>query len=526
MPIPQVPSNRTVAPAVDVDFPYPWEPVNGVDDSALGNDWFFTLDHTGTVIRLTAPRQQDTAPLSGVLGHRLFTLIDPDEAEGAMAATALRTRRGFQGLRACVVLPDGIERRVRISATARDGGMRCAVTDVTEFIGLERDLAVARRLERIFRAAMSATPVNLAITDVNQPDGPLIFVNDAFVETTGYPAEEVIGRNCRFLQGPGTDQGTVDAMRRAIAEERRHHCEILNYRKDGTPFWNALDLAPVRGPNGEVEAYVGVQLDVTADRKRRESQQQRQRLESLGRLAGGIAHELNNVLQPALLLPALIAQALPENAVEERGHLTTITESTRQARDVVREVLAFGRRHGAGEEPTPFGPALNGALEFVRNLVPPSVVMRRRGLEAPDLDVPVILSDVGLRQVMTNLILNAADAMERKGVVTISAGIVDDHVEVRVEDTGCGMAPDVLRQAFDPFFTTKSLGAGTGLGLSTVFGMVERWFGSVTASSFPGGGSRFTIRLPIHQASEARLESLSSSSSTDQTRSVSWRTSS
>lgn len=344
-------------------------------------------------------------------------------------------------------------------------------------------------------AAIEASHVSVTIADMTQPDAPLIFANEAFLQTTGYDRQEIIGRNCRFLQGEDTDPKAVEAMRSAISAGERLRVDLLNYRKSGEPFWNALHLSPVREADGSVSAYVGVQHDVTQVRANREAEQHRQRIEALGRMAGGLAHELNNMLQPLLTLPELVAEALPADAIEARADLAVMQQSAREARDLVSDMLGYTRVARGGGASVDAAVAVKGALSLIERSLHGEVTLRTE-IVGEDLLI-ANLTEAALKQILTNLSLNAADAMGRKGEVQVrvrrggSGG-----VRIEVRDTGCGMDEATKARLFEPFFTTKPVGEGAGLGLHVVFDLVRHAGGTVTVESAPGEGACFMLDFP------------------------------
>ncbi len=149
----------------------------------------------------------------------------------------------------------------------------------------------------IFFAAVETTRMPMTVTDPYLPDNPIIFANNAFIHMTGYAREEIVGRNCRFLQGPETDQAVLQEVREAIAGKREFAAEILNYRKNGSTFWNALFISPVFDRTGKLLYFFGSQLDVSRRRDAEDALRQSQKMEALGQLTGGIAHDFNNLLQ-------------------------------------------------------------------------------------------------------------------------------------------------------------------------------------------------------------------------------------
>ena len=354
----------------------------------------------------------------------------------------------------------------------------------------------------LFVAAIESCPVGISISDATQPSHPLIYVNSAFSGITGYYLQEIVGNNLGFLNGPDTDS---EAVRRVAATLRMNQpvdAEMLHYRKDGTPFWCELRMTPL-SQDGHIVALIGVHNDITEKQQRRMEDQRRQKLQALGQLAGGVAHEINNLLQPILTYTDLVLATGPDPVTTRR--LSRVVTSAEKARDIVRGILHFSRGEAAPSAPTGLQPELVAALEFVRELLPITVTISITGL---DLDLGRgRISGVELTQVLANLLTNAAQAMQGRGVITVEAGV--DWIEpaqairlgiapgrtcrVRVTDNGPGMDETVLGHVFDPFFTTKPIGQGTGLGLSVVYGIIQNWHGAISVTSGPGRGAQFTF---------------------------------
>lgn len=148
-----------------------------------------------------------------------------------------------------------------------------------------------------FFAALEMTRMPMILTDPRQADNPIAFANNAFLDLTGYELSEIIGRNCRFLQGAETDPDSIAELRRAVADREAIALEILNYRRDGSPFWNAVFIGPVYGPDRELLYFFASQLDVTARREAQQQTAQSQKMEAIGQLTAGLAHDFNNILQ-------------------------------------------------------------------------------------------------------------------------------------------------------------------------------------------------------------------------------------
>ncbi|MCJ2086686.1 ATP-binding protein [Methylobacterium sp. E-005] len=367
---------------------------------------------------------------------------------------------------------------------------------------------VEDRHHDIFFAAVETTRMPMIVTDPHQPDNPIVFANRAFLKMTGYAGDEVVGRNCRFLQGAGTDAGTIDAIRSAIAGPREVSTEILNYRKDGSSFWNALFVSPVFDRRGRLVYFFASQLDVSRRREAEEGLHQAQKMESLGQLTGGIAHDFNNLLQVISgyteVMLSLIEQSSIDIARVRRAGEAVRTASDRAAK-LTHQLLAFSRKQRLGGRVLSLNSLVANMGEMTGHALGDAVELRTD--LAPDLWLARI-DPTQTEVALLNVLINARDAMPSGGTVTLATGNVmveagheplsegiapGAYVMVSVTDTGTGMPPGMAARVMEPFFTTKGEGKGTGLGLAMVYGFVEQSGGTVRISSEVGRGT--TIRL-------------------------------
>jgi PAS domain S-box-containing protein len=260
--------------------------------------------------------------------------------------------------------------------------------------------------------------------------------------------------------------------------------------------------------SGNPFRMVGVCRDVTelcdAERQRDEFEKQlhqSQKMEALGTLAGGIAHDINNALTPIIGLSHLLARKAAEGS-RQRENLGLIEESGKHARDLVRRIVSFARREKPERVPVDLGAVAKDTLKLLRATLPATLA-----LDARIAPVPQIWADKAqLDQVLMNLVTNAAHAVgDRVGTITVEIALATrtegTGVRLTVADTGCGMDEPTRLRIFEPFYTTKGVGEGTGLGLSIVHGIVKAHGGLITVDSEPGRGSRFNIFLPITAAS-------------------------
>ncbi len=387
-----------------------------------------------------------------------------------------------------------------------------------------------------FAAAVRTTRMAMIVTNPREADNPIVFANDAFCRLTGYPREEVLGRNCRFLQGSETDQASVDRIRAAVAAGTPIEIDIRNHFRNGDWFWNRLLIAPIRDTDGALDYFFASHADVTAEyennaRRERELAELRQQLlqeaeerqkveeafrqvrkmEAIGQLTGGIAHDFNNMLQAIggslELIERRIAKGRPD---EVARFIDSARRTLERASALTDRLLAFARRQSLQPEPVSRDPLIEDLTDLFRQTTGKGVTLVL-DLQA---DGWMVQCDPGqLENALLNLVINARDAMPGGGRLLISTRCVcladaeivgqegaeaGDYVEVSVADTGIGMDDMTRDLAFDPLFTTQPLGQGTGLGLSQLYGFVRQSSGIIGIESALGEGTTVQISLPRH----------------------------
>ncbi|MGE0717804.1 MAG: histidine kinase famiy protein [Alphaproteobacteria bacterium] len=358
----------------------------------------------------------------------------------------------------------------------------------------------------IFFAAVETTRMPMTVTDPNRPDNPIVFANRAFVQMTGYARHEIESMNCRFLQGPETDPDTVAAVRAAVARRSEIATEILNYRKNGSAFWNALFISPVYDRAGNLVYFFGSQLDISRRRDAEDALRQAQKMEALGQLTGGIAHDFNNLLQVIVgYVDGLRERAVHHGDQRMSRAVENIASAARRAGTLTQQLLAFARKQRLDGRPVNLNGLVDQMGELADRTLGDGIRVERR--LAPDL-WNCRLDPVQAELAILNVLINARDAMPEGGRVMIetanrtvrpedlaSFGNVKPgrYAAIAITDTGTGIAPEILARVMDPFFTTKEEGKGTGLGLSMVYGFVKQSGGAVRIYSEVGRGT--TVRL-------------------------------
>ena len=413
--------------------------------------------------------------------------------EGRFEGEVLRVRKGGEPFWAIVTITD-----IR-DAFGQHVGFANVTRDITERKLAEETLRLRDRAIESFAQGVS-------ISDPTQPDNPIIYVNDSFTRLTGYSREEAVGKNCRFLQGPRTAPAAVAEIRAAVRDGRPCLVELMNYRKDGTPFWNALAVSPLHDA-GRLTHFVGVQTDLSPLKLMEEQFHQSQKMEAVGQLAAGVAHDFNNLLTIISGYSELLLGILPGDD-PKREAVTAISEAGERAAGLTRQLLTFSRQAVLEPKVIDLNAAVRDSVNLLRRVIGEDVLLTA----VLDPDIRLIRADPGqVGQVLMNLAVNARDAMPQGGKLTIeTADVVLDedftadhadckpgrYVKLSVSDNGQGMAPAVQARVYEPFFTTKGPGKGTGLGLATVYGIVRQSGGGIDLYTEPGHGTTFKIYLP------------------------------
>jgi two-component system, cell cycle sensor histidine kinase and response regulator CckA len=375
-------------------------------------------------------------------------------------------------------------------------GLTCVMTDVTERRRMEQTVRQGR--ER-YRALFDANPFPMWVVDLELLS--FLAVNDAAVQKYGYSREEFlqlalddIGRGVPSLTDRLAPASEPRAVRTLAGEHR--------LKNGATITVEALVDTIVFGGR---QAWLMAVNDISERAAIEEHFRQAQKMDAVGRLAGGVAHDFNNLLTVITGYCDLTIERLAPGDPHLKP-LGEVRKAADRARDLTRQLLTFSRKKPLELRALSVNDVITGLTGMLRRLVGEDVVVEES--LAPSLGN--ILADRGLiEQVLVNLAVNARDAMPVGGTLSIStidvpgampAEAADPHVILAVSDTGTGMPPEVVARVFEPFFTTKDPGKGTGLGLSTVYGIVKQLGGSIQVSSVPGAGTSFRIRLPRTEA--------------------------
>ena len=374
---------------------------------------------------------------------------------------------------------------------------------------------------RLVQQALSQLRESVVITTRDlDPPGPLIvYVNPAFTRMTGWEPEDLVGETPRILQGPKTTRKTLDRLRAQLEKGEAFEGEDINYRKDGTPFHIDWYIEPLRDRTGEISYWVAVQRDVTEKNELQTQLLRAQRLEGIGLLASGIAHDLNNVLAPVMIGCDVLRPHIADEAA--RNFLGLLESSAKRGAALVKQILSFARGIGGANALVEPRHLIHELATMARATFPKTIAI----VEDAPADIGVVEADATqLHQVLLNLCVNARDAIAEDGTITMRARremltapiqtargklAPGNYVVIEVSDTGSGMPPEVAAKIFEPFFSTKAPDKGTGLGLSTVAMIVENQRGGIALRTAPGEGTTFSIFLPaanVNAKESAKME--------------------
>ncbi len=388
-----------------------------------------------------------------------------------------------------------------------------------------QDITERKRAEEallLLNSAVLQSREAILITDaeLDLPGPRIVFVNPAFTKMTGYHEEEVFGKTPRILQGPGTDRTVLDRLRQNLERGEGFEGEAINYRKDGTEFDMQWQIAPIRNASGTITHFVANQRDITT-RKRFEAQLfQSQKLETVGKLAGGVAHEFNSIITAIIGQSELLLADLPAGSPLAKS-ATEIGEAASRAATLTRQLQAYGRKQLLKPETLDLNSVIAGMEGMFHHLMGSDVDTQI----VPAVGLQTVKADAGqIEQVILNMAINARDAMPSGGKFMLETANISfdeesvgrypelkpgDYVMLAITDTGRGMSAEEKARVFEPFFSTKDVGQGTGLGLSICYGIIKQSGGHISVYSELARGTTFKIYLPQveHQIPIQRFDS-------------------
>ncbi len=381
-------------------------------------------------------------------------------------------------------------------------------TDITEHKQVEEQL-------RLQAAALESAANAIVITD---RQGAILWVNAAFTKLTGYSAGEAIAQNPRILKSYQHPPAFYKDMWTKLLAGQIWRGEIINRKKDGQLYTEEMTITPVRDAHGEIAHFIAIKQDVTEQKALERQLYHAQKMEAVGQLAGGVAHDFNNLMGVILGYSEILEEQFALSD-PKRKKVEQVRKAAARAALLTRQLLAFSRQQIL----QPVVMDLNAIVVDVDKMLSRLISEDIKLVTVLQPHLGKVKADPSqIEQIIMNLAVNARDAMPKGGTLTIATCNMDldenyarqhavgkpgPYVKLTVSDTGVGIDKEIQAHIFEPFFTTKGVGKGTGLGLSTVYGIVRQSGGYIWVYSEPGRGTSFKVYLPrVEEALEPPKE--------------------
>jgi PAS domain S-box-containing protein len=480
------------------------------------HDLIWALDQQGNVTYFNRRSEEVSGyKLSEWLGQSFVPMLNPDDVPRIQEILVKVLNGEPQEFEAAVYRADGSHFMLDVTSTPE-----YMSGDVVGIVNFGKDITERKQADEILRRLEKAVEMSAEVIFMTDTHGTFTYVNPAFTELYGYTSEEVLGKTTpRILKSGLTDAEIYTEFWNSLLAKRIVRRELINHTKDGKNITVEVSVNPVVDEREEIEGFLAVQRDISERNRAREERQkleaqlrQAQKLETIGTLAGGVAHDFNNILTPIMVYAEMAAKRLSGDHAT-RSDLEHVIAGANRAKDLVKQILTFSRQTESERIVIELSSIVKEALKLLKASFPSTIAI--------EADIQTgcgeVLADPSqIHQLLMNLCTNAFHAMREKGGVlrvtlesvtvteeaarmipAISAG---EFVRLTVADTGCGMDERTQERIFEPFFTTKKVGEGTGLGLSVVHGIVTSYDGAITTQSEVGKGTLFEVYLPRMRA--------------------------
>lgn len=359
-----------------------------------------------------------------------------------------------------------------------------------------RDKKAAEEKACRLAAAVNQAGESIMITD---PEGVIQYVNPFFESMTGYSSEEVIGKKSSMLSSGKQDKKFYDDLWRTISSGQTWKGFFINKKRDGSLFEEEAVISPVCDDSGRIISCVAVKRDVTLERMLENQVRQSQKMAAVGQLASKVAHDFTNVLS-VILGNARLARNKLSDRPEVFQYLDDVVTAANNITTLTAELISFAHPSKVNLKSMKLDKIVRGVGKILEKALPVNIA---KVFELEEDSVRALVDASMIEQVIVHIAINAAESMPNGGTLVIRTEsgkndyCEDGFVMMTISDTGCGMDGEILQRIFEPFFTTKKTNGNTGLGLSTVYRIIEQHAGRIAVESIPGEGTTFRIFLPV-----------------------------
>ena len=450
-----------------------------------------------------------------LIGKSFFDFIHPDDKKVLFPLLKNYVKQKIKKLISPNETP--ISERIEFRFKSKSGNWHFMESTVNvvekQLLAVTRDITKRKQVEAERERLNTAIEQSVEAIVITDTQGNIQYINPSFEKITGYSRVEVLGQNPRIIKSGEQGHAFYKELWDTISGGQVWKGKFVNRRKDGQLFSEEATISPIFDTAGNIINYVAVKRDVTKEEKLERQFQQAQKMESVGRLAGGVAHDFNNMLSVILGYSELVLSKM-DPADKLYNIIQEINKAGQRSADLTTQLLAFSRKQTIAPKPLDLNDTVSNMLKMLRRLIGEDINM----LWIPGANPWKIHMDPAqIDQILANLCVNARDAIKDTGQVVIETDNVtfDDaycqthayakpgaYIMLAVSDDGCGIDGKIKNKIFEPFFTTKAQGEGTGLGLATVYGIVKQNEGLINVYSEPGQGTSFKIYFPRYKGED------------------------
>ncbi|KAA0242446.1 MAG: PAS domain S-box protein [Ignavibacteriota bacterium] len=460
-------------------------------------DMYFLLDIRGEILRMNAKADEYIKSSIKPKPTNFLDLIDIFNRESVNNVFFQSISFGKVGEIETKIINGDKDIDVQISFTYYKFSTEIQTRELVFAIvkDITKDKVKDIELQRFFNIVESSLNPIL-ITDLN---GKMIYVNPAFIKTSGYSKQELLGRNPRIFGSGKLPKKFWDKMWQTISGGKVWFGEVEDKKKNGEPFFTQLLISPIFDKDQNVTGYFGIHRDLSEKRTLEKQLIHTQKMESIGTLAAGVAHEVGNPLASISALVQVAERNTEDVFIKEK--LALVKNQVTRISKIIKDLVDFSRPSNFELQRVNINDCLKEAVEITRVGTKAKNVIFDVKLSRELPTLPLVADQ--LEQVFVNIVLNAIDAIneskndKQEKRISIESALVDDEAVITFIDSGSGIKEENLNKIFEPFFTTKTQGKGTGLGLWVSYGIIKSFQGNIEVDSKPEIGTKFTIKLPI-----------------------------